>query len=114
MCGLLAADRRRLVSFDISFVGFRKVNGKIHFSRELRRYERKRTHRKWKITEIDGKHSKTNNQAIVLLGNTILVKLELWESVMVIIFFGLPLTYAYGFGKVWQVIRHFGVLFFAI
>jgi hypothetical protein len=30
-----------------------------------------------------------------LLGNTILVKLELWESVMVIIIFGLPLTYAY-------------------
>ncbi len=30
-----------------------------------------------------------------LLGNTILVKLELWESVMVIISFGLPLTYAY-------------------
>jgi short subunit fatty acids transporter len=29
------------------------------------------------------------------LGNTILVKLELWESVMVIIIFGLPLTYAY-------------------
>ncbi len=29
------------------------------------------------------------------LGNTILVKLELWESVMVIITFGLPLTYAY-------------------
>jgi hypothetical protein len=29
------------------------------------------------------------------LGNTILVKLELWESVMVIINFGLPLTYAY-------------------
>ena len=29
------------------------------------------------------------------LGNTILVKLELWESVMVIISFGLPLTYAY-------------------
>ena len=27
--------------------------------------------------------------------NTILVKLELWESVMVIIIFGLPLTYAY-------------------
>ena len=30
-----------------------------------------------------------------ILGNTILVKLELWESVMVIISFGLPLTYAY-------------------
>ncbi len=30
-----------------------------------------------------------------ILGNTILVKLELWESVMVIIFFGLPQTYAY-------------------
>jgi hypothetical protein len=30
-----------------------------------------------------------------ILGNTILVKLELWESVMVIIIFGLPLTYAY-------------------
>ena len=30
-----------------------------------------------------------------LLGNTILVKVELWESVMVIIIFGLPLTYAY-------------------
>ena len=29
------------------------------------------------------------------VGNTILVKLELWESVMVIIIFGLPLTYAY-------------------
>jgi len=29
------------------------------------------------------------------LGNTILVKLELWESIMVIIIFGLPLTYAY-------------------
>ena len=29
------------------------------------------------------------------LGNTILVKLELWESVMVIIVFGLPQTYAY-------------------
>ena len=29
------------------------------------------------------------------LGNTILVKLEVWESVMVIISFGLPLTYAY-------------------
>jgi hypothetical protein len=29
------------------------------------------------------------------LGNTILVKLELWESVMVIISFGLPLNYAY-------------------
>ena len=32
---------------------------------------------------------------LMLLGNTILVKLELWESVMVIISFGLPLTYAY-------------------
>ena len=33
----------------------------------------------------------------IILGNTILVKLELWESVMVmvIIIFGLPLTYAY-------------------
>jgi hypothetical protein len=31
----------------------------------------------------------------ILLGNTILVKLELWESVIVIIIFGLPLTYAY-------------------
>ena len=31
----------------------------------------------------------------ILLGNTILVKLELWESVMVIIIFGLPLTYDY-------------------
>jgi hypothetical protein len=30
-----------------------------------------------------------------LLGNTILVKLELWESVMLRISFGLPLTYAY-------------------
>jgi hypothetical protein len=30
-----------------------------------------------------------------LLGNTILVIVELWESVMVIIIFGLPLTYAY-------------------
>ena len=30
-----------------------------------------------------------------LIGNTILVKLELWESVMVIIIVGLPLTYAY-------------------
>ncbi len=29
------------------------------------------------------------------LGNTILVKFELWQSVMVIIIFGLPLTYAY-------------------
>ena len=29
------------------------------------------------------------------LGNTILVKLELWESVMVIISFGLPLTFTY-------------------
>jgi hypothetical protein len=49
------------------------------------------------------------------LGNTILVKLELWESVMVIISFGLPLTYAYTTPrKVWQVIRHFGALFFAI
>ena len=35
-----------------------------------------------------------------LLGNTILVKLELWESVMVIIIFGLPLTYAYA--TLWQ------------
>ena len=33
--------------------------------------------------------------SICVLGNTILVKLELWESVMVIINFGLPLTYAY-------------------
>ena len=32
---------------------------------------------------------------LLRLGNTILVKLELWESVMVIIIFGLPLTYAY-------------------
>jgi hypothetical protein len=31
----------------------------------------------------------------MILGNTILVKLELWESVIVIINFGLPLTYAY-------------------
>ena len=47
--------------------------------------------------------------------NTILVKLELWESVMVIIIVGLPLTYAYAtLRKVWQVVRHFGVLFFAI
>ena len=34
------------------------------------------------------------------LGNTILVKLELWETVMVIIMFGLPLTYAYA--TLWQ------------
>ena len=34
------------------------------------------------------------------LGNTILVKLELWESIMVIIIFGLPLTYAYA--MLWQ------------
>jgi hypothetical protein len=49
------------------------------------------------------------------LGNTILVKLELWESVMVIISFGLPLTYAYATLR--QSVagnRHFGVLFFAI
>jgi hypothetical protein len=46
---------------------------------------------------------------------TILVKLELWESVMVIISFGLPLTYAYATLR--QSVagnRHFGVLFFAI
>jgi hypothetical protein len=36
-----------------------------------------------------------HEQYFVKLGNTILVKLKLWESVMVIIFFGLPLTYAY-------------------
>ncbi len=35
------------------------------------------------------------NLVVFLLGNTLLVKLELWESVMVIISFGLPLTYAY-------------------
>ena len=51
----------------------------------------------------------------MVLGNTILVKLELWESVMVIISFGLPLTYAYATLR--QSVagnRHFGVLFFAI
>ena len=31
----------------------------------------------------------------LMVGSTILAKLELWESVMVIIIFGLPLTYAY-------------------
>ena len=45
-------------------------------------------------------HNTTPNEyccsfADAILGNTILVKLELWESVMVIKHFGLPLTYAY-------------------
>jgi hypothetical protein len=41
-----------------------------------------------------------------LLVNTILVRLELWKSVMVIIIFGPPQTYAYAtLRQRWQVIR---------